>query len=250
MARSFSNQRHLCTHTIAKTLTLQYICRFGVPNSVTTDRGSQFESKLFSELNTLLGITRIRTTAYHPQANGLVERFHRQLKASLVARDNTTQWSRELNLVLLGIRAAFREDLKCSPAELVYGQCLKLPGEYFVDSPLNKNANIDNFVEKLKTTMRNIIPTDTRKNEQNKIFVPKTLDSCTHVFVRTDKVKPPLTPAYEGPFEVKKRLRKQIVVEIKGKRQSISIDRVKPAFGILTCISAGGKPNDRTVKFS
>ena len=52
--------KDISAHTIAKTLTLQYICRFGVPNSVTTNRGSQFESKLFSELNTLRGITRIR----------------------------------------------------------------------------------------------------------------------------------------------------------------------------------------------
>ena len=58
------------------------ISRFGIPAFITTDRGSHFESSLVKELTHLLGCERIRMTAYHPCANGLVERFHQQLKAS------------------------------------------------------------------------------------------------------------------------------------------------------------------------
>lgn len=241
--------KDICAHTIAITFVNNYVSRFGIPSTLTTDRGSQFESKLFLELTKILGTNRIRTTAYHPQANGLVERFHRQLKASLVARGNTAHWSRELPLVLLGIRAAVREDLKCSPAELVYGQSLKLPSEYFVDKKTETQSSPSEFLSQLKTTMQNILPTDTRHHEHNKVFIPKTLETCTHVFVRTDKVKAPLQPAYEGPFEVKRRLRKQIVVEIKGKYQTISIDRVKPAYGIIA-VSDENKPSSKRVSFS
>ncbi|TNN16796.1 Retrovirus-related Pol polyprotein from transposon 17.6, partial [Schistosoma japonicum] len=66
-------------------------------------RGRQFESGLFHALTKLLGTTRFRTTAYHPQFNGLVERFHRQLKASLAAT-NIPEWIDALPLILLGIR--------------------------------------------------------------------------------------------------------------------------------------------------
>ena len=59
------------------------VSRFGVPSIITTDRGSQFESVLWKELSILLGCTWIQTTAYNPAANGLVERFHRLLKAIL-----------------------------------------------------------------------------------------------------------------------------------------------------------------------
>ncbi|UYV69027.1 hypothetical protein LAZ67_6002104 [Cordylochernes scorpioides] len=67
--------------TVANAFLSVWISRFGVPAKVTTDQGRQFESALFGELTRLLGINRM-TSPYHPAANGLVERFHRQLKDS------------------------------------------------------------------------------------------------------------------------------------------------------------------------
>ncbi|GFR65343.1 transposon Ty3-G Gag-Pol polyprotein [Elysia marginata] len=57
-------------------------------------------------LNNLLGIKTNTTTSYHPQANGMVERLHRQLKASLKARTTSSNWFEELPMVLLGIRSS------------------------------------------------------------------------------------------------------------------------------------------------
>ncbi|XP_063960282.1 uncharacterized protein LOC135155276 [Lytechinus pictus] len=65
--------------------------------------------------------------SYHPAANGLVERFHRQLKSALKAQDDPQHWHEYLPIVLLGIRTTVKEDLTCSPAELVYGTSLRLP---------------------------------------------------------------------------------------------------------------------------
>ncbi|MFO0006952.1 MAG: DDE-type integrase/transposase/recombinase, partial [bacterium] len=62
-----------------------WIQRFGVPTTITSDRGQQFTSALWAATCRLLSITHVPTTAYHPQANGLVERFHRRLKDALRA---------------------------------------------------------------------------------------------------------------------------------------------------------------------
>ena len=78
--------------TVAQAFVSRWIAVFGVPSTITTDRGAQFESALFRSLADLLGIKRIHTTSYHPCANGMVECFHRQLKASLKAQPDSTRW--------------------------------------------------------------------------------------------------------------------------------------------------------------
>nr|VZI30326.1 unnamed protein product [Spirometra erinaceieuropaei] len=112
--------------TIAKAFVSRWVAMLGAPSTVTTDCGVQFESALFQTLLSFLGCTRIRTTAYHLAANGMVERFHRQLKTALRAVEDPGNWSDNLPLALLGIRAALKSDLGCSSAELVFGTTLRL----------------------------------------------------------------------------------------------------------------------------
>ena len=122
----------------ARILLSQWISRFGLPADISSDRGSQFTSQLWTELARLLGTALHHTTAYHPQANGLVERFHRQLKSSLRARLRSPQWSDELPWIMLGIRTTPKEDLGASSAELVYGYPLTVPSDFLATSSLAK----------------------------------------------------------------------------------------------------------------
>lgn len=69
--------------TVARAYITHWVARYGVSLEVTTDRGAQFESALWREIMKILGTVRIRTTAYHPISNGLIERFHRRLKEAL-----------------------------------------------------------------------------------------------------------------------------------------------------------------------
>ncbi|GFR69708.1 transposon Ty3-G Gag-Pol polyprotein [Elysia marginata] len=96
----------------AKALIRHWIARFGVPLDMTSDRGSQFTSALWTEMANQLGIQLHRTSAYHPQSNGLVERFHRTLKAALKTRLKGPNWADELPWVLLGLRTVPMEDLQ------------------------------------------------------------------------------------------------------------------------------------------
>ncbi|CAM1302344.1 Uncharacterised protein at_DN0825, partial [Pycnogonum litorale] len=62
---------------------------------------------------------------------GMIERFHRQLKSSLKAYNNLSNWTEHLPLIMLAIRCTIKEDIQSTPTELVYGSTLKLPGEFF-----------------------------------------------------------------------------------------------------------------------
>ena len=101
----------------------------------------------------LLGTKRICTTAYHPIANELVERFHRQLKEAVRAQPDVTNWADHIRMVLLGIRTALKEDLHCTATELVYGITLRLPAEFF-DNSSSKDLDPLSYVSKVKATMQ------------------------------------------------------------------------------------------------
>ncbi|GFR68183.1 Pol polyprotein [Elysia marginata] len=100
----------------ATALLHHWVAQFGVPEDLTSDRGRQFTSSLWTQPNNLLGIEANTTTAYHPQANGMVERLHQQLKASLKAQTTNSNWFAELLMVLLGICSSWGVDPGCSPA--------------------------------------------------------------------------------------------------------------------------------------
>ncbi|XP_075750771.1 uncharacterized protein LOC119173628 [Rhipicephalus microplus] len=105
-----------------------WVARFSTPRRVTTDQGTLFESELFRLLGLSTGFERSRTTSYHPCANGMIEWFHRQFKAAIMCHPHST-WLEALPAVAPGLRATFKSDIQATPAEFVYGEPLRLPGE-------------------------------------------------------------------------------------------------------------------------
>ena len=176
----------------------------------------------------MLGTKRTRTTSYDPCANGLVERFHRQLKAALKSYSDSSKWTELLPLILLSIRTTVKSDNGYSPAELVYGTTFRLPGDFVSDSINRADLDPAKLVDGIRYSMQQIKPATTRA-QQIRTHAPQDLQTCSHVFVRHDAVRSPLQPPYAGPFKVIRRTEKCFVLDVKGKDQTISIDRLKVA---------------------
>ena len=213
------------TTECARALISTWISRFGVPLDMTSDRGPQFTSGLWTSVSQSLGIQLHRTTAYHPQSNGLVERFHRTLKSSIKASLVDSNWIDVLPWVLLGLRSAPKEDLHASSAELVYGEPLTVPGEFVTSNQLPWSPLTTWKV--FSSERRLAVPTSAHNNL--KTFIPGDLLVAKYVFIRHDAHRNPLQRPYDGPFKVLESGVKTFRVQIGNREEQISIDRLKPA---------------------
>ena len=118
----------ISTEEVAEALYTVY-SRVGVPTHVVHDQGSQFMSDVMAEVSRLLSIRNLVSTPYHPQTNGLVERFNGTLKAMLkkLCAERPKDWDRYLESVLFAYREVKQESTGFSPFELLYGRTVRGP---------------------------------------------------------------------------------------------------------------------------
>ena len=115
--------------TVADKLVDGVFMRFGIPSQLHSDQGSQFESRLMSEVRTLLGIQKSRTTPYHPQCDGMVERFNRTLLSMLAThcKSNPWDWEKHLQKVCFAYNSSIHTSTGFSPFYLMHGRQPVLP---------------------------------------------------------------------------------------------------------------------------
>ena len=218
-----------------------WVARFGVPGRITSDQGRQFTSNVWHQLCERLGTTHIRTSPYHPQANGMVERAHRSLKESLKTRLACVEWPEHLPWVLLGLRAAPREDDGVSSAELVYGAPLTLPAQLAADSETTADAVRDRRSQLVPPPVRHAaLPAPQHP--------PEALRGVSWVYVRRGGTLPPLTPPYDGPYRVLSRTPKFFKIQLGPREEVISVDRLKPHRGAAAPEPAQPRPRGRPAR--
>jgi transposase InsO family protein len=202
-----------------------WIKRFGVPGIITSDRGPQFTSSLWAALCSLLSIKHTQTTAYHPQSNGLVERFHRRLKDALRARSAGADWFLHLPWVMLGMRTAWSEGAEFSPSENVFGSQLVLPGQ-FLSTPEPPSPT---FLQDFQGVLAGRPPLPTSHHTTpSPTALPEDLLLSRFVLVRHDAVQPPLGPLYDGPFLVLERSLHYFKLQVGSRIETVSTHRLKP----------------------
>lgn len=143
--------------TVADRIFNDFALKFGFPSRIHHDQGGEFENQLFSQLQTYSGVAGSRTTPYHPQGNGQVERFNRTLLQMLktLTERQKSNWKESLNKLLYAYNCTRCEVTGFSPFYLLYGRSPRLP----VDMLFNLNsdpgvANHSEYLEKWKRGMQ------------------------------------------------------------------------------------------------
>ncbi|KAK5641383.1 hypothetical protein RI129_009930 [Pyrocoelia pectoralis] len=128
---------------------------------------------------------------------------------------------------MLGILTEWKDNLKSSAAEMVYGEPPRMPGE-FIDPTKPHTHYVYTYIKKRRST-------DGSNHGRKSIFIFKELSNAESVFLRRGGPKGMLQQPYEGPFKVTKRFDKTFAIDIRGHHVVVIIDRVKPAYVLADC---------------
>ena len=121
----------------------------GLPAVITSDQGTEFNNALNRQLMRDFGIDHRLTTAYHPQANGLDERFNQTLVNALskFAQENRYLWDTKLAEVVYAYNTAVQESTKHTPFEAMFGRMARLPVDFNSSSHYDPDAVLEECCE-------------------------------------------------------------------------------------------------------
>ena len=206
-----------------------------MPRYLVTDQGAEFESKELARFLSYMGIVRKRTTAYHPQANGIIERMHATLKASLrCIIDKGGHWVKALPLCLLGLRTAI-SDWGVSPSLVLYGEQISIPGmvvHHVENIPGTTPAELVDQLQQESAIMREVIlANDKTLGGTNNDAPPRIPKFPTdYVLIKEMMDKPSLHPRYRGPYKIIRQEGPNLIILRAGKEECLSMDRCRPYY--------------------
>ena len=141
--------------TVAKKLTEQMFCRFSPPDQLHSDQGRQFESKLLQEICKIFHIKKTRTTPYHPQCDGQVERFNRTLlhMLSTTLKDYPCDWEERLPKVCMAYNTSVHASTGYSPFYLMFGRKPKLPIDLLYPTKRGCDTTVSEYANDLRSSL-------------------------------------------------------------------------------------------------
>lgn len=130
--------RNHTARVVAEVLATRYFKYHGAPLNLHSDQGPEFESKLFKAFTSLYGVTKIRTSPYRPQSDGMVERLNRSLLNMLSAfvSDSAMDWDEHLPFAVQAYNSSVHSSTGITPHAMVYGHEMRLPVDLLFPGPV------------------------------------------------------------------------------------------------------------------
>jgi transposase InsO family protein len=202
---------------VAEAVVKEWICRYGVPDQIHTDCGSEFESNLMKALCYQLGIAKTKTAPYYPQGNGAIERFHRSLRAMLLAMESyeRTGWDLALPLCLWAYRSRSHGTIGVPPATALFGRNIRIPLDFELDLAQGNEEELEAYLRNLLSTLERVwalVATHSQEQHQEqkvqhdkKLRGPRCYFAGDQVMLRTiarrGQCRKLLAP-WDGPYTV------------------------------------------------
>ena len=142
--------------TVANILVSRLFSRFGPPQILHSDQGTNFESNLIKSICDLMGIQKTRTTAYHPQGDGQIERQNRTLQEilSTFVSEHPDTWDLHVDQAVFAYNTSRHESTGFSPYELVFGRVARMPVEIDLGVPLRDPRSQSDYVQAVRQSIR------------------------------------------------------------------------------------------------
>lgn len=126
-------------------------------------------------------------------------------------------------------RAAWKKDVQSTAAEMVFGEPIRLPGQFLHQQTVPGHES-DDYVGRLRKIMSSLKP-QVKRHGLTSTFVFKDLETTPYVFVRHDvSTGGSLQPPYDEPYEVLNKAQKTFKLRIRGRPTNVTVDRLKPAY--------------------
>lgn len=235
--------------TVAKLIVEEVFVRYGIPFTVHSDQGRQYESTLFREMCKVIHIKKTRTTPCHPQSDGMVERFNKTLVTMLSAyvNDHHSEWDEHLPYVMMAYRTSLHETTGFTPNQLMLGREVSTPLDIMYELPRSvKYIPRHKWACQLKENMETA-HTFVRENMKTAMVRQKKyhdhklswqiFEPCFQVYVffpiRKAGQSPKFTSHWRGPYKVQSKLTDltyKVDCGPRGRPQVIHVDRVRKKY--------------------